>query len=847
MRKFLIFIIFFSRLAFPQSFVEGLKKAVELGNPEIYSELFVEGQRDYEKLWFVENILKRGINKIEIVEPRLSSSGGERKGIAQLLFKSGIENELQVWELSFEGEKISEKRVMKRLPQLYEVKIPSEKIEKVKEIRVIARDIEVVFKNAIVFWDNLPEGNNTAIIVYGDGLLHFSPSSREERHQISVYFKNSEIINPIKWAYVRFSPLSLSKNIEIIEPVRIISPPKIHQRAMEIFSEFSTLSYSIELPDFKKTLFTLPSPQEILIESIEGKLGDFTYNYSSLLEENITFMDRKREKILCLYSPEEEQIRIKFSTTSFWDLIHQDINLEFEPKDESIRVNAKLIVEAREDDIDSIFLRLNSSLDVESILENGLPILFMRDSQGLISLFLSRKYKKGEKLNLTLNYGGKFFGEIELVDIQAEGQKTSPRKVGRERKLRDDFSILRSSRKEPFYLFSYTSLWHPLRSEWDFFTATINVKVPYGFTAISNGILVKKEGNTFFWEEKVPVKYLSVVIGRFYSYSDFESKVPLKYFASMESGYPDFDFKRVKGIINFFSSLYGEYPFEKLYLIKRRWNTLGGHSPASFIVLNTLPKGMIPKSSPGNLSAEVKEYFLVHEIAHQWWGNLVTGRSYRDVCIPEGISQYSTLLYIKENYGERVFYDVIRKIISWINKKSYSGSISLGTRIGHFNDDGDAFLAVVYDKSALAFYFLQKILGQKTFLEALRDILENYRFGDISIGELRKVIEKRSGKDLGKFFSSWFYSYNLPDVQISWKTEKLNGAYNLVLKVTQRGDVEFVFPLPLQWKENNRKRREEILVSKREEIFRFPVQGRIGSLKVNNPRIVPGIFKLFRE
>lgn len=846
MKKILIFIIFLSKLAFPQSFVDSLKKAVELGNPEIYSELFVVSQREYEKLWFIENILKRGTKKIEIVEPHFSQEEGTKKGIAQLLLNFGIENELQVWELSFEGDMISEKKVIKRLPQLYEVKIPSEKIEKVKEIIILSQDIEVVFKNSIVFWDNLPEGSNTAIIVYGDGILRFSPSSREERHQVSFHFKDSQIVNPIKWLYVRFSPLSLSKNIKILEPIKITSPQEIYQRASEIFSEFSVLSYSIELPAFQKTLFTLPSPQEILIESIDGKLGDFTYNYSSLLEENITFMERKREKILCLYSPDEEKMRIKFSTTSLWDLLHEDINLEFEPKDESLRASAKLLIEAKEDDIDSLFLRLNSSLEVGSILENGFPILFMRDSQGLISLFLSKKYKKGEKLHLTINYGGKFFGETELVDIQSE-KKPSPRKVGKERKLRDDFSILKSNRREPFYLFSYTSLWHPLRSEWDFFTATITVKVPYGFTAISNGVLVKKEGNIFFWEEKVPVKYLSVVIGRFYSYSDFESKIPIKYFASMESGYPDVDFKRVRGIMNFFASLYGEYPFEKLYLVKRKWNALGGHSPASFVVLNTLPKGLIPKSSPGNLSSEVREYFLVHEIAHQWWGNVVTGRSYRDVCVPEGISQFSTFLYIKENYGEKVFYDVIRKVIGWINKKSSSGSISLGTRIGHFNDDGDAFLAVVYDKSALAFYFLYQILGKQTFIDALRDILENYKFKDISIGELRKVLEKRSGVDLGKFFSAWFYNYTLPDVQVYWKMEKINGTNNLVLKLIQKSEVEFVFPLPLQWKEDGRRRNEEILISKREETFKFLIHGKVSSLKINNPKIVPGVFKLSKE
>lgn len=845
MKKILISILFISKIVLSQSFVEDLKRAIELGDTELYSGLFVESQRENEKDWFVENILKRRVKMVEIIEQYFPLDQNIKKGIVQLLLSSEFENELQVWEIYLDNEKITEKRVIKRLPELYEVEIPSERVERVREINVISKDIEVSFKDAIVFWDNLPQGKNTAIIVYGEGFLHFSPSSREEKHQIAVHFGSSEILTPIKWLYVRFSPLSIGKNIKILEPVRIKSPPELFRRASEIFSKFSTLSFFMELPAFKKTFFTLPSPQEILIESIEGKLGEFTYNYSSLLEESITFMDRKREKILCLYSPDEEMIRIKFSSASLWDLIHEDINLEFGPSNEFLKVNAKLILEAKEDNIDFLSLRLNSYMEVFSIVENNSPILFFRDSQGLLSLFLSKKYKKGEKIGIVLDYSGKVYGEMELVDIQTE-KKPSPRKVGRERTLKDDLSILQSNRKDPFYLYSYSSLWHPLRTEWDFFTANVTVKVPYGFTAISNGELVKKEGSTFYWKENVPIKYLSVVIGRFYSYTDFESKIPIKVFAPMDSGYPDLDFKRIKSILNFFSSFYGDYPFEKLYILKRRWHTLGGHSPASFVILNTLQKGLIPKSSPGDLSPEVREYFLVHEIAHQWWGNIVTGRSYRDICIPEGISQFSTFHYIKEIYGERVFYDIIRRIIGWINKKSDAGSIYLGTRIGHFNDDVNAFLAVVYDKSALAFYLLQKIIGEKVLLSALRDALENYRSRGITLGELRGIIERRAGKDLRKFFFAWFYNYTLPDVEVYWKIEKLNDIQTLILKVVQKGDIEFVFPLPLEWKDDGEKKKEEIIVSEREAIFKFQLKGKVKSLKVNKPKIVPGNFKLVK-
>ncbi len=848
MVRIILNILIIVNFCFAESLLDGLKKAVELRSPEPYIELFSDEKKEEEREWFIENIVEKGIKKIDLSEPHFQTSDNYKKGIVQILIGSEIKYELQVWEIVVVDNKISEKTIIKRLPELYEISIPSDRIEKVKEIVITSYDLEVRFKDAVVFWDNLPYGENTALLIYGDGDLLFSPSSKEERHQIHLYFKTPQILTPIKWLYVRISPRNLEKNLKIIEPLAVRPPPELLKRASEIFHEFSLLSYSVELPAFNKFLFTLPSTQEILIDSIEGKLGEFTYNYSGIMEENITFMERKRGKILCLYSPDEDKMRIKFSSTSLWDLLHEEIFLDFDPVNAFLSVRAKILFEAKEDGIDTLYLRLNNYLNVTNILEKGISVLFMRNEQGLISLFLSNRYRKGEKLELTINYSGKIYGEMELVDIQTTERKPSPRKVGRERKLKDELSsLLKTRKKEAFFLYSYNSLWHPLRTEWDFFTANINVRVPSGFTAISNGKLVKREGNTFFWEENVPIKYLSVAIGRLFSYAESENKIPIKIFGSGEKPLLDIGLQNVQAIMNFFSYIYGDYPFEKLYILRREWDALGGHSPASFVVLNYLRSGLVPKSGPGNLSSIFRDYFLIHEIAHQWWGNMVTGRSYRDICIPEGLAQFSTLLYIKDSYGEKAFFDTLKSMIEWINRKSKFGSIHLGTRIGHFKDDGDAFLAVIYDKTALSFYLLQKLIGNDVLMDSLRDVLRNYSSRDITIGELRRIIERRSGTALQKFFSAWFYNYTLPEVIVYWKNENAKGAQNLVIRVVQVGDTEFVFPLNLEWKEGREKIKKEVKIWERESIFRFPVKTKVKKLKVNSPKTVPGYFRVSKE
>jgi hypothetical protein len=176
--------------------------------------------------------------------------------------------------------------------------------------------------------------------------------------------------------------------------------------------------------------------------------------------------------------------------------------------------------------------------------------------------------------------------------------------------------------------------------------------------------------------------------------------------------------EETRDILNFYERKFGPYPFETLCVVHRSWQEIGGHSPASFVVLNQLPRvlgsALIMKSnSPVNLT-RWSEYFLAHEIAHQWWGQGVTGDSYHDQWISEGLAQFATILYLKEKHGESAFSDILKGMSKWVEKKSEWGPIILGSRISYF--DFYAYQAIIYNKSSLVLNMLKDMLSSQAFV-----------------------------------------------------------------------------------------------------------------------------------
>jgi aminopeptidase N len=192
---------------------------------------------------------------------------------------------------------------------------------------------------------------------------------------------------------------------------------------------------------------------------------------------------------------------------------------------------------------------------------------------------------------------------------------------------------------------------------------------------------------------------------------------------------------------------------------------------------------------------EEPDFFLAHEIAHQWWGQAVSGANYRERWLSEGFAQYAAALWVKERRGEAAFRNVLTRFARWVNRYDDEGPIHLGYRVGHLSNDAQGFRAVVYDKAAYVLHMLRALLGEEVFLRGLRLFQERHRFSKANADDLRSALEEAGGGDLAPYFRAFIYGTGLPRLSYRSRVAGSAGGYRVHLVVQAAG---LPGPLPVE-------------------------------------------------
>ncbi|MFQ6083131.1 MAG: M1 family metallopeptidase [Candidatus Aminicenantia bacterium] len=810
-----------------------------------YINLFLSEVRKEEKKLIGDFLDYFPVENIYLSKPSRIFQDKEKALYAiQVLYLNKFSAFIEVWRLTLCNRdnkwQIEKKKIVKTLSGLYRLKIPGEKVEKVKSIEINHIDIKLRFEDAFVFYDNIPSFE-TALLILGKGKVIFSPSSFQERHQLKLYYKKEIIIDQVEYAYLRFAPHLFKEQIKIEGAEKVKIDHYFKNRAYSLFPEFYPRSFTIETSLIDELFSLIPQGKDMVIDFKGSKTGELTYIYSSFSRENINLYDRKRKKILSLYTPqselEREKLFISFGQKA--DVEHYQIEINYNPEKLFFSGKANLKLKIQHGAIESLKFKFNKNLDIMKIHDQeGNDLFFTQDKLREI-LYI---YIIAPSSELYIYYRGKIEPVKEIADVIPRNYSSFDRSSKR---------VLPRSKG---YLYSYSSFWYPSPGETDYFTASLSITVPSKYNCLANGQLVKikeisfdKEKKlTFLFQTKYPVKYLAFLVGEFSLDEKFSEPIPVELYSTSGASLVG-EANLIKSIIQFYQQKFGPFPYTQLTVIKRVWDYKGGHSPASFIILNALSphSETFRSSSPVDLS-RWKGYFLAHEIAHQWWGQTVTWRSYRDQWLSEGFAQFASILYLKEKYGEGVFHYSLKKFNNWIKKKKEAGPIILGSRIGHINDDDKAFLAIIYDKTAVVLNMLKDLLGKEIFFQSIRQFLSQYQHKEVSTKQFKECLEKISGKNLDKFFENWFYSYQLPEVIVYYNVKKTDQKYNLTLQIIQRKE-DFIFPLWIQWKENKIVKNEKIIIDGREIKLSWKLDYYPQELKINPYLAVPGKFSLKRK
>jgi aminopeptidase N len=331
--------------------------------------------------------------------------------------------------------------------------------------------------------------------------------------------------------------------------------------------------------------------------------------------------------------------------------------------------------------------------------------------------------------------------------------------------------------------------WMPCYDEpWEKSTAEITVTVPQGYVAASNGRLLGTTPNgdgtiTWHWKEdhKLATYLMCATVSKFTIPASTLARapgdlIPVEYFVwPRDSAVTAAYIPTVKQMITNLGNLYGPYPWDKYGMSAVTPFNYGGMEHQTITTLHEF--------------LQTNQDVVVHELAHQWWGDLVTCGSWPDIWLNESFATYSEALW-RETLGGPVALRGFMKGMLGFGNGSWTGAV--------YNPEGQGlylFSDLVYSKGAWVLHTLRGAIGDSAFFRSLRLWRQLYSEQSAVTADFQSAVESVTGRDMSWFFNEWIYGPGWPVYSIAsdWR----NGT--LSLRVAQQQDQGWpTYTMPLQ-------------------------------------------------
>ena len=409
-----------------------------------------------------------------------------------------------------------------------------------------------------------------------------------------------------------------------------------------------------------------------------------------------------------------------------------------------------------------------------SAVRRGGRLLAFTHAADRLAITLAAPSVAGEVLELVVTYSG----------VPADGLLIKPNRHGDRTFFSDD--------------------WPDKAHQWlptidyiaDKATMEMDVVAPSHYQVISNGRRIEETdlpggSRRTVWREGVPIAPWLYALGvaRFavQHVGDLDG-VPLEtwvFAQERDAGFHDFAVP-VKDALAFYSQWIGPYSYEKLANVQSN-SVSGGMEAASAIFYSS---GSVSGTRPLRWRNVV-----IHEIAHQWFGNAVTESDWNDVWLSEGFATYFTLLFIEHAYGRDEFVTGLRD-----SRKAvldfYAKTPDYRVVHEQLTDMSQVTTRMTYEKGAWTLHMLRQAMGDDRFWAGIRDYHARYRDATASTADFRAAMERASGLDLGGFFQQWLYRGGVPRLEGTWQWDAKAKQVTVELRQVQPGDP---FRLPVEF------------------------------------------------
>lgn len=284
------------------------------------------------------------------------------------------------------------------------------------------------------------------------------------------------------------------------------------------------------------------------------------------------------------------------------------------------------------------------------------------------------------------------------------------------------------------------------------------------YQVVANGALVEETDldggrRRTHWRQDVPISswLYAVGIARFaVRHAGLVRGVPLEYWVFPQDAAKGFAlFERdARRSFEFFADSVGPYAYQKLAHVEAA-GMGGGTEHASSIFYGE--KGITAGNGP-----------VVHEVAHQWFGNAVTENDWNDIWLSEGFATYFTLLYTEHAEGRDAFAEGLRRSRATVLRVEASLPNAPVVHVNHDDAVREPTNALVYQKGAWILHMLREQVGTETFWRGIRDYYRRHMNGTASTDDFRQVMEQASGQNLTWFFRQWLNRSGVPALSGTW-------------------------------------------------------------------------------
>jgi len=203
------------------------------------------------------------------------------------------------------------------------------------------------------------------------------------------------------------------------------------------------------------------------------------------------------------------------------------------------------------------------------------------------------------------------------------------------------------------------------------------------------------------------------------------------------------------------------------------------------------------------------ESLMAHELAHQWFGDMITTYSWQDIWLNEGFATHLAAMYMENTYPANI-YNNRRLVINNITS-SPGGSVKV-IDTANVNRIFDGRLS--YNKGSYLIYMLRFVLGDAVFFKAINNYLKDplLAYGFARTADLKKHLEKESGKDLTTFFNQWYEGQGFPSYNVQWSPLGSSHVKILMNQTTSHSSVPF-FEMPVALKFKNASQEKTVIVN----------------------------------